>query len=119
MRTKEKALGTPEGGWAESALPSMLVTELTSQLERSELKEEAEWNTAREERVRQRQRARKQGQESDRTAVHVGDAAHIPPREVPIEVGALVEDCVRQHPREKSEAKRSDKRCWIGDARPH
>ena len=79
------------------ALYCMLVTELTSQLDRSELKEEASRNTAREESVvRQRQRAHKQGQRGDRTAVHVGDAAHIPPREVLVEVRALVEHC--QHP---------------------
>ena len=45
----------------------MSVTELTSQLDRSELKEEAWLNTARdarEERVRQRPRARKKGAEA-------------------------------------------------------
>ena len=41
----------------------MVVTELTSQLDRSELKAGAMLNTAPEKRVRQRQRAHKQGRE--------------------------------------------------------
>ena len=95
----------------------MVVTELTSQLDRSELKEEASRNAASEGRVRHGQRARKQGQRGDRTAGHFGDAAHIPPREVPIEVRALVEHC--QHRRRMSEAKGSGESKRVRDARPH
>ena len=49
VRAKGQALGKHrEAGWRD-ALVRMVVTELTSQLDRSELKEEAQLNTAREE----------------------------------------------------------------------
>ena len=95
----------------------MSVTELTSQLDRSELKEAASRNTA-SEGVRRRRRACKQGQGGDRTAVHVGDAAHIPPREVPIEVRALVEHC-QQPRRSQKQPNESVSSKRMGDARPH
>ena len=72
------------------ALFCMLVTELTSQLDRSELKEEAKANTAREEWVRVKEQALSKpmgGRVEGRTAVHVGDGADVPARQVGIEGG--------------------------------
>ena len=68
----------------------MFATELTSQLDRSELKEEALWNTAREESVRAKGQALgkpKGGWAEGRTVLHVGDGADIPRRQVRIEGG--------------------------------
>ncbi len=95
----------------------MVVTELTSQLDKSELKEEASRNTASDWRVSQSQRAHKQGPRGDRTAVHVGDAAHIPPREVLVEVRAPVEHCQPGGVRNE-EVGQTNKSKRIGDARP-
>ena len=81
------------------ALLLMWVTELTSQLDRSELKEEAPSNTAREEWVRAKDHALGKPKggwaEGRRTAVHVGDGADVPARQVGIEGGGLVEHCAR------------------------
>ena len=76
----------------------MSVTELTSQLDRSELKEEAWLNTAREEWVRAKEQALgkpKGGGAEGRTRLHGGDGADVPARQVGIEGGGGVEHCAR------------------------
>ena len=77
----------------------MLVTELTSQLDRSELKEEATRNTARDE-TRESEEADALGKPEGgwaegRTVSHGGDGADVPARQVGIEGGGLVEHCAR------------------------
>ena len=77
----------------------MLMTELTSQLDRSEVKEEAPLNTAREEEwVRAKGHALgkpKGGRAERRTSVRAGDGADVPARQVRSEGGGLVEHCAR------------------------
>ena len=76
----------------------MSVTELTSQLDRSELKEEARQNTAREETGESEGHALgkpKGAWAEGRTAPHVADGADVPARQVGIEGGGDAEHCTR------------------------
>ncbi len=87
-----------EAGWRD-ALCRMVVTELTSQLDRSELKEEADQNTAGEGRLRAKEQTlgKPQGGWAERrTELHVGDGADAPARQVGIEGGGSVEHCARE-----------------------
>ena len=97
MRAKQPA-SQKEAGWRD-ALAYMLVTELTFQLDRSELKEEAELNTSREESVRAKEQASgkpKGGWAEGRTVIYVGDGADVPARQVGIEGGGFAEHCARE-----------------------
>ena len=63
MRRGRHSASQREAG-RRDALPFMVVTELTSQLDRSELKEEASRNTEREGRVRQKLACSQAGREA-------------------------------------------------------
>ena len=105
-----------ETGWS-NALNRISVTELTSQLERSELKEEAQMNTAREETGESEGQALskpKGGWAEGRTAVHVGDGADVPARQVGIEGGGSGEHCAGEEwVRAKRQALGKPKGGWV------
>ena len=86
-----------KGRLREDALLFVLVMELTSQLDRLELKDEAYWNAAHEEIGESEAVGKpKGGWVERRTVSHVGDGADVPARQVGIEGGGVVERCARR-----------------------